>query len=151
MKMKIFFSKKQYETLLKLAYLGGWVANSHKAGDDVDTEFEQMEDYINSFAEDFGMGELFRQGEDGIIYPTIEFEEMLDPYIDEYNEENFWETLVNRLARRDFIAQYGEDTVSGMDFAELFEKEEPFLKKYDDEFYANGLKNLYIRNDLFGV
>jgi len=149
--MKIFFTKKQYETLVKLAYLGDWLANAHKAGDGVNAEFEKLEDYIYSFAGDFGIDELFKQGEDGITDPTREFEEMLDPYIDEYNDDNFWETLVNRLARRDFIEHYGQDTVSSMDLAELFEKEEPFLKKYDDEFYANGLKNLYIRNDLFGA
>lgn len=149
--MKILFTKKQYETLVKLAYLGGWIANAHRTGDDVNAEFEKLEDYIYSFAKDFGMGELFRQGEDGITDPTREFEEMLDPYIDEYNDENFWETLVSRFARRDFIKQYGKDTVSGMDFAEMIEKEDPFLKKYDDEFYTNGLKNLYIRNDLFGA
>lgn len=143
--MKIFFTKKQYETLVKLAYLGGWIANAHKAGDDVDTEFEKLENYIYSFAEDFGMGDLFRQGEDGITDPTREFEELLDPFIDEYNDENFWETLVNRLARRDLIERYGKEAISKMEIGELFEKEEPFEKKYDDEFYANGLKNLNIR------
>lgn len=32
-KMKTFFSKKQYRTLVKLIYLGSWLANAHRTVD----------------------------------------------------------------------------------------------------------------------
>jgi len=76
--MKIFFTKKQYEALIKLVYLGDWMANSCKTGDERDMEIEKVEQYIYSFAKDFGMENLFDQSKRGMIYPTRAFEENLD-------------------------------------------------------------------------
>lgn len=140
--MKIFFTKKQYETLIEMAYLGSWLANACKTGDDRDMAIEEIEQYIFSFASDFGMEDLLERSESGSIYPTRTFEEDLGAYIDDYNDENFWDELLHRLARRDFIEHFGEDVVSDMEMSELFEKEEPFIQKYDDEFYENGIQNL---------
>ena len=127
--MKIFFTKKQYETLIKMAYLGSWLANACRTGDDGDMEIEEIEQYIYSFAKDFRLEDLLEQSESGSIYPTRAFEENLDTYIDEYNDENFWDELVHSLARRDFVEHYGKDVVSKMEMSELFEKEELFIQK----------------------
>jgi len=145
--MKIFFSKKQYESLVKLVYLGDWMANSCRTGDDRDLEMEKVEQHIYSFAKDFGMENLFDQNERGSIYPTKDFEESLDKYIDEYNDENFWEDLVHNLARRDFVEHFGKDAVSAMEISERFEKEDPFIQKYEDELCENGIQKLRIVTD----
>jgi len=131
--------------MMKMAYLGGWLANAFKAGDDRDMELEELEDYIFSFAGDFGMEELVEQAENGKVYPTQEYEEMMDEYIDAYNRETFWDDLVNDLARRDFIEHYGKEAIEKMEITELFEKEQPFIEKYENEFYDNGLQNLRLR------
>lgn len=140
--MKIFFTKKQYEALIKLAYLGDWMANSCKTGNERDMEIEEVEQYIYSFAKDFGTENMLEHGERGTIYPTTAFEEKLDTYIDEYDDENFWDELIHTLATRDFVEHYGKDVVAAMEMSERFEKEEPFIQKYEDEFYENGIQKL---------
>lgn len=149
--MKINFTKKQYENLLKLVYLGNWMINairSGRKGDEVFEEYEKMVDYIYSFAKKFGLEKYvvfdkkFNQ-----FFPTGEFEENTDvnKFKDDYDEELFWEELIVRLARRDFIEKYGEKAIMKMDFDERIEKEYPFEKKYRDEFYKDGLINLKIK------
>ncbi|MDP3110786.1 MAG: hypothetical protein Q8M71_01635 [Thermodesulfovibrionales bacterium] len=145
--MKIFFTKKQYEALIKLAYLGDWMANSCKTGNERDLEIEKVEQYIYSFAKDFGMENLLDQSKRGMIFPTRAFEEKLDTYIDEYDDENFWDELIHSLAMRDFVEHYGKDVVAAMEMSERFEKEEPFIQKYEDEFYENGIQKLRLSTD----
>ncbi len=142
--MKIFFSKKQYETLVKLVYLGNWVANSTSVSGETDPECEEVEQYVFSFADDFGMGHLLEKAGDGKTDPTGEFEDLCDPYIDEYNEEIFWGKLIDRLALRDLVEKEGKETVEGMDIAERFGKEQPFIEKYEDEFEEWGIRRLRI-------
>lgn len=146
--MKIFFTKKQYEALMKMAYLGSWLANACKTGDDRDMEIENLEEYIFSFAKDFGMQEHVEQAEDekGRIYPTGDFDEMMSEYIDDYNEENFWDELVHSLSRRDFLEHYGKESIEKMEMSERFAKEQPFIDKYEDEFYDNGVQNLRLKD-----
>lgn len=143
--MKIFFTKKQYEALMKMAYLGSWLANACKTGADRDMEIENIEEYIFSFARDFGMEAHVDPDEKGKVYPTREFEEMMSEYIDDYNEENFWDELVHSLSGRDFLEQYGKETIEKMEMSERFSKEQPFIDKYEDEFYDNGVKNLRLK------
>ncbi len=51
--MKIELTQKQYEALLKIVYLGSWMASSTK--DEPEMEYEKIEQYILSFAKDFKM------------------------------------------------------------------------------------------------
>ena len=81
-----------------------------------------------------------------MIYPTQDFVESLDDYIDEYNDENFWEDLAHNLAGRDFIEHFGKEAISGMEMAEQFERR--LIEKYEDEFYENGIQNLRIVSNL---
>lgn len=147
--MKIFFTKKQYEALMKMAYLGSWLANACKTGDDRDMEIESIEEYIFSFAKDFGMEEHVEQNEDkkGKVYPTRDFEEMMSEYIDDYNEENFWDELVHSLSGRDFLEHYGKESIEKMEMSERFANEQTFIDKYEDEFYDNGVQNLRIKGE----
>lgn len=145
--MKINFTKKQYEDLVKLVYLGTWMVNAHRTDDRVE-KYEELEQYILSFYKDFGMENFILFDEElKRFFPTKEFEEETDveQYIDEYNNDIFWEELIDRLARRDFIRAYGEENLLKMTWEERFEKEQPFIDKYDEEFEKNGIENLDIK------
>ena len=52
--MEIKLTKEQYENLLKLVFMGSWMANAFRVKDTV-KKFEELEDYIYSFAKDFGL------------------------------------------------------------------------------------------------
>jgi hypothetical protein len=145
--MKINFTKKQYEDLVKLVYLGTWMVNAHRTDDRVE-KYEDLEQYLLSFYKEFGMENFILFDEElKRFFPTKEFEEETDveQYIDEYNNDIFWEELIDRLARRDFIREYGEENVLKMTWEERFEKEQPFIDKYDEEFEKNGIENLDIK------
>ena len=145
--MTIEFTKKQYENLIKLIYLGNWMINAFRIDEGV-KKFEEVTDYIYSFAKDFGLEKYIEYDEKfNKFYPTREFEEDTDieHYMDEYDAETFWDELVHNLATRDFIGKYGEDAIRKMDFKERIEKEEPFIGKYEKEFEKHGIENLEIK------
>lgn len=147
--MKINFTKKQYESLIKLIYLGEWVANAHRVDDRV-RELEEIEQYVLSFYKDFGMERYITFDEDlKKFFTTTDFEDIskVNDYIDDYNNNTFWDELIFRLARRDLIERYGEEAVMNMDWEERMSKEGVFIEEYEDEFEKNGIKNLVIGKD----
>ena len=50
-KIKLELSREEYRNLLKLVYLGHWVANSHR--DEPVAELDEAENLIYSFAKEF--------------------------------------------------------------------------------------------------
>ena len=146
--MKINFTKKQFKTLLKMAYIGNWMVNgvrSGRKGDEQIKEYEDLERYIFSFAKDFGL-EKYIDDEDGEIFPSRELEEgETRELIDYYDEDIFWGEISDRLAMRDFYRKYGADAISKMDTRERIEKDHPFLEKYWDEIGKHGIDRLEIR------
>ncbi len=148
--MKINFTKKQFEVLLKLVYMGNWIANAHRTGREDDKrieKYEEVEKYLLSFAKEFGL-EKYVDIDDEKMYPSIELEEdETDELIDEYDNETFWEELIDRFTRRDFVREYGEEEISKMDTMERIEKDHPFLEKYQDEIYNYGIDRLEIVED----
>jgi hypothetical protein len=144
--MKIELTQEQYEALLKIVYLGSWMASSTK--DEPEMEYENIEQYVLSLAKDFKMEKFV--GFDKKMksyYPTEEFENATDvvEQIDAYNEYTVWEALVLFLSRRDLVKKYGPEKVDKMADEEVLEKEYPFIQKYEDEFREYGFDNLYVK------
>ncbi|WHY54590.1 hypothetical protein [Peribacillus simplex] len=99
--MKINFTKKQYETLFKMVQYGYWVAS-----DTVDNkEFSEVEQYLNSFAKDFGMEGVQFVKEYEIYDISRELEEQLHEVINEYEEGVFRDKLAYHLARKEFAEE----------------------------------------------
>lgn len=136
--MKINFTKKQYEQLIKLVYLGNWMANAIRS-DRTYKEFDDLESYILSFSKNFNL-EKFAEldsNSDGRYYPTSNLED--DPTItkllEEYDEETFWEELTDRLTAREFAKKYTKAQVKKMNqkqhflnFCELKDQVEEILE-----------------------
>ena len=144
--IEIKFTKKQYEDLIKMVYLGDWMINSVRF-DNIIEKYNETEQHIYSFAKDAGLDKYIKfDSELNRFSPTSELEddEEIDEYIEEYDNANFWEGLIYRLARRDVIEKYGEKAIEKMTSKELLEKGDPFVEKYKDEFEKNDTKNLKI-------
>lgn len=144
--MKIEFTEKQYKALLKIVYLGSWMASSTK--EEPEMEYENIEQYVLSFAKDFKMENFV--GYDKKLksyYPTEEFEDNSDvvEQIEAYNEYTVWEALVLALSRRDLIKKYGAKKAEQMSDEELLEKEYPLIQKYEEEFREHGFDNLVVK------
>ena len=121
--------------------------NAIRVGDEKIKKYDEIEQYIYSFAKDFGLEKYIEFSKKyNKFFPTRELEEGTDveQYREEYDNETFWEDLIDRLTRRDFIKKYGEETVKKMSLEERIEKEYPFEEKYRNEFEKNGIENLKV-------
>lgn len=144
---EIKFTKQQYEDLVKLVYLGTWMVNGIRT-DDVVEKYEELEQYIISFANNFDCGKFIEYDAKSKSYfhnTDFEQDEELERYRDEYDDECLWDELIHRLARRDFIIAHGESAIKQMNWKERLLKEDPFIEKYADEFNKNGLEHLEIK------
>ncbi|MBP1767483.1 MAG: hypothetical protein H6P98_1598, partial [Candidatus Aminicenantes bacterium] len=72
-------------------------------------------------------------------------DEEMRKYWEEYDEDVFWNMLIDGLAERDYKRQHGEEDLEGMDWDEYDKKLEPFLKKYEKEINEHGLDRLEVR------
>ena len=153
-KMEIKLTKEQYENLLKLVYLGNWMVNAIRSGAEGDEQIEkynEIEQYIFSFAKKFGLEKYIEFDEKyNQFFPTRELEQNpeVEKYLQDYNEEIFWQELAERLGTRDFVRKYSKEAIEKMDPEERFLKHQEFIIKYEEEFEKNGIENLEILKKL---
>lgn len=139
--MEIKLSEEQYRSLLKMAFLGNWIINAPRI--EPIKEFDDLQEYIFSFAREFGLEEDVDFNENiGKIYPSEQFENSLSPYIDEYNENNMWQELVSVLSHRDLVEEIGEENLKDLDQDTFKDTLDKFFEKYEKEFSENGIQNL---------
>jgi hypothetical protein len=146
--MKIDFTKKQYESLLKVVYMGNEMVNSI-LDDSEENEFDEIEQYIFSFAKDFGLEASVEYDEkEETYYPSQQLEEdkAVVEYTHRYDDYTFWDKLIYNLARRDMVKECGEEKVAKMSNEETFVKEQSFAEKYEKEFTDYGLRNLIVKH-----
>lgn len=145
--MKINFTKKEFEVLLNVVYMADWVIDAHQEGDNDETkQYRDLEQKIFSYAKEFGL-EKYVQWEAKFqnFFPTRELEDgNAREFIEQFEDDTFWDELTDRLAKRDFIRKYGEEAISKMDVRERFEKFDEFEEKYLLEFEENGIENIKI-------
>ncbi len=147
--MQIELSKAQFLTLLKLVYLGNWMANAHRDGsaeDPHEPEYEAGEDFVFSLAKQFGLDEYVDDEERrrGKFYPTRKFEEETDVHLlhEEYDEATFWDELINRLGERDFARRYSQSEIRKMGREERFKKLHDCIDPWADEIDRKGIERL---------
>ena len=146
--MKINITNKEYKTLLETLEIVDWVLHAHKTGQPEETKpFREFEQKIFSLAKDFGYDHLIKYDPElKCFFPTKEFEETSPgmEYIEDFENESFWEDLIERLVERDLIWEMGEKKYLSLDPMERIEKEETHWKKYGDEFETHGIERLEI-------
>lgn len=146
--MKINLTKKEFETLLDVMYMADWIVRAHDEQDDDGAKrYKDLEQKIMALAGEFGLDKAVQLNKETNQYYLLkEHLEASDATarIEKFENATFWEELLERLARRDFIRAYGEEAILKMPINERFEKEMEFFKQYDNEFGENGLENLHI-------
>ena len=149
-RMKIHFSKKEYQTLLEVLYIADWVLNAHREEEqEIKKNYKDLEQKIMAMAGEFGLSDLVeRSAGIGNYFPSRKFldESQITKPIEEFENATFWEELLERLARRDFIQEYGREAILKMSLEECFEKETKLQKEYDQEFSEHGLDRLMIHS-----
>jgi hypothetical protein len=146
--MKISFTKKQFEALFRLCYIGNWIANAQRTGakdDPMIEKYEEIYKYVQSFAPEFGLDKMVQfDKEMNCYFATREFEESEDTHglIDEYDENSFWDDLVDNLIDRDFDKAYSKKARDKMSFEEYSSKRQPFEDKWNEEIDKHGVTRL---------
>jgi hypothetical protein len=140
--MEIKLTKEQYEKLLELVYLGNWMINAYRTDDYLEEYFEVVS-HIFSHAPEVGLEEKVVKGEiENKYLPSYDFEESMQDFISEYDSFCFWEELVNRLAERDAVREFGSTPLDKIDLEEFLEKKDKYLRKYEQEVEENGIRDL---------
>ncbi len=148
--MKIKISKNEYRLMLDVFAIAEWVMNSFKTGNQRDSEtksYHKLEQKIMSYAEDFGLGHLVtydRKLEE--FFPTRELEDTgtYTRFIEQFEDDVFWEELGQRLALRDLINDQGLETVQNMDPLSRMKAQDEIADRYHQEFSENGIENLFL-------
>lgn len=71
-------------------------------------------------------------------------------FIEDYEDDCFWEQLISRLADRDLVVQEGVESLTNMSIQERLEKSLVLEDKYAREFEENGIANLKLHEDFRG-
>lgn len=146
--MKINITNKEYRTLLEVLEIADWVMHGHRTDDPKDRErYREFEQKIFSLAEEFGCDDLVELDQkSGRYYPTRQYEDTSPAmsFIEEFVNESLWYELTERLVQRDLMRELEENTLQSLSLEERFAKEEPYEKKYDEEFQAHGLDRLEV-------
>lgn len=145
--MKIELTKEQLTSLVKLVYLGNRMANDWRT-DDILEEFDEVESLVLDAAQKHGLGDYVDFDEDsGKAIPSGELEEKMAEIADFYNENSFWDQLIYRMADRDYVRKYGEDSLEELLTEQGMERERPLVERYEKEFNEHGLDRLEVRRD----
>ena len=147
----ISLTKEQYFCLAKSVYLGNWMANAQRTGQEDDPhmkEYEEIADYIYSLAPQFGLPkkiEIEIEFADGDA--TTEASDLHE----EYDEQNFWELLPDKLGERDFFRKYSNPERQAMSGEDHFMKMMECIIVWDEEFETNGIERLGVIKPIVNI
>jgi hypothetical protein len=154
--IQINLSRDELRRLLHLVYIATWVMGAHRTEEDPRAApYDELEQKLYALAARHGFaGKSGDPAEDLLDYaeehqkyfPTIYFDEgEARVFLDEYDDDTFWDELAYRLAERDAVQEAGGferyAELSGM---ERVERAGRFEELYAGEFYENGLEHVRI-------
>lgn len=142
--MQITLTKDQYEKLLHLVYLGNWLVNSYR-GDRRQEGYDKLAEAVLSFAPSAGLKGMVEFDEfEGRYYPSRKLDDEMDKFWREYDEDVFWNMLVDGLAERDYAREHGGESLDAVEWEDYNKRLAPFLRKYEKEVDEHGLERLEI-------
>lgn len=133
-KVKLEMTSKQYEKLIEAVFLGTWVVNSTEM--ELNDEFEEVRELVLSTFYRAGNRELVTYNNQADLYDLdINYEsKLLDTYVEEYDEFSFWDKLIEKLAEKELVKQFG--SIDGDMTEEMMERrlelEEEIGKRVED-------------------
>ncbi|UOQ43565.1 hypothetical protein MUN89_16850 [Halobacillus salinarum] len=147
-KIKIEFSRDQYEKLVETIFLGSWVVNSIRL-DDLDEDVEEIREIILSKYKEAGLEDkIIHQEELGVYDLDIDFESsLLDQYVEEYDEFSFWDKLVEKLTEKEMIDKYGASVTSGELSEEMMKTQLELEERIGRELEEKGVTNLTLNRE----
>ncbi len=145
--MKINITKKDYRALVEILFVADWFVDAHTIGDE-NKQHASVREVLLSHYKEMGVDDVIEySGRMKEHFPTRNFEEHLhDKYIDKYNEEFFWDELIDKLAERDVIQAIGIKEYQKLDGIVRITMVDDEKEKYQVEFEQHGLKHVKIEH-----
>ena len=132
--------------LLHVLEMADWILNAHKNKEDKEHKpYIKLEQKIFAFAAEMGYGSLIEYSKELHQYlPTRKYEDTCSAmeFIEEFENESFWDELIDRLAERDAIREVGEKAFKALKPIDRIMKVEENKKLYIDEFEKYGLDRI---------
>ena len=141
--IEMSFTADELRLLIKLLYIGYYVCDRDE---DSDAEKKAKESIVDRFlqtalAHKVMEGIEYQPKYDRHFFDADHEESLLEDYGD-FIEETFWEELVFRLGRRDFLDAVGEAKFAAMEDVERITEEEKYIEKYRKEIEENGIRRI---------
>src|SRR5271157_3539963 len=141
MKIEMSFTKDELRLLIRVLYTGYYVCDRDNHSD---VEKRAQESLVDRFLQTA----LAYKAMDGIEYEAKSDTHFLDAdhedaLLEDYNdfiEETFWDELVFRLGRRDFMDAVGEAKFAKMEVSQRIAEEDRYTEKYRKEIDENGIQ-----------
>lgn len=142
--MKFEITRSEYKRFLELLMIAESVITTFRERDDEDAApFVELIRKLYAYAPKMGMSRwVERYGENNYYTPTEKLYEDSQgkQFLDDFEEEFFWDTLAFRLARRDLIAEVGGvEAYRELDQIERFKLLSRHEVKYQLYFEKHGL------------
>jgi hypothetical protein len=143
--VEITLSREQFAILLELVYLGNWMANAIRMPGEEITDLSHLEQHLFALARDRGLDDIADLDETlPGAFPSQALEDRMELYIEEYDDQVFWDQLTDRLAERDMLEEHGEPAVRAMSQEEYFERRDAYVAKYEEEATNHGIERLRV-------
>ncbi len=146
--IKLTFTEEQYKKLVETIFLGSWMLNSTRL-EDLDEAAEEIRELILSRYKEANLEDKVVYQEEMKIHDlTIDYEsELLDQYIEEYDEFSFWDKLVEKLTEKEMVQTFGADVVSAPLTDEMLKTQLDLEEKIGQELEEKGITNLHLPLD----
>ena len=136
-------SKQNFQLVIQHVFIGNWILNSTKI--DRDKEIDNLLNTILSIGKNYNIMDGIDYNEDTNEYDLCqEKEQEVMEFIEAYEDENFWEELIDKLATRDAIKKFGVEKLDKMEQYERMKKIWEEEEKYNNEFEEKGIQRLKI-------
>jgi hypothetical protein len=141
-------TRRDYRALLTAMEIADWVLHAFRVEEPRETApIRAVHQKVYALAGDFGFGELVEHDPvEKRWFPTLELEESGEAmdFIEDFENESFWDTLLERLAERDLLREIGEDAFRALEPVEREERLDPYRRLYAEEFMSHGMERLEI-------
>ncbi|OQX38570.1 MAG: hypothetical protein B0D91_03780 [Oceanospirillales bacterium LUC14_002_19_P2] len=151
--MKINFTKKEYRLLLDMIAIAGWVLDAHSVGKEelaATAHYEVLRQKIMSYAREMDCEDRIFFDDELQTYFESRDSEMNGEYmsfVKAFEENSFWDELIQRMAARDFLVQTPESIAKTMSNEDVLLNIEELKGPYEDEFSERGIENLMLVNN----
>lgn len=140
------FTKKQFEALVKLVHLGNYVVNSFR-GDERLKEYDELEQHVLSFSKEAGLDRRVPKDKDGFFRLSETLEDETHQHGNRYDDDVFWDTLIELLALRDMREEHGKKELEEMNDEEYREARSNAERRYEHEFDNYGVDRIRVEKE----